>query len=191
MPPVSLLLSTSPHTLPCLQLSQHLGYPVMRENVMKKKSLLKNWIVIIQVIILNQPLYVFKVNLSLSLALIVNKLLGGFKGGFLWGMWFFFFFSFFFLLFSCILRKLFCGLVGGKGLTSCKINMLKKCVHSSVPQSKRNQNARILKMKLVTALNGCGFGIRMCKQCLFGAIFLLDSLLHTHAHFLLKLPTSH
>lgn len=43
----------------------------MRENVMKKKSLLKNWIVIIQVIILNQPLYVFKVNLGLSLALIV------------------------------------------------------------------------------------------------------------------------
>lgn len=43
----------------------------MRENVMKKKSLLKNWIVIIQVIILNQPLYVFKVNLSLSLTLIM------------------------------------------------------------------------------------------------------------------------
>lgn len=86
MPPASLLLSTSPHTLPCLQLSQHLGYPVMRENVMKKKSLLKNWIVIIQVIILNQPLYVFKVNLSLSLALIVNKLLWGFTGGFLWDM---------------------------------------------------------------------------------------------------------
>lgn len=58
----------------------------MRENVMKKKSLLKNWIVIIQVIILNQPLYVFKVNLSLSLALIVNKLLWGFTGGFLWDM---------------------------------------------------------------------------------------------------------
>lgn len=57
MPLVSLLLSTSPRTLPCLQLSQHLGYPVMRENVMKKKSLLKNWIVIIQVIILNQPLF--------------------------------------------------------------------------------------------------------------------------------------
>lgn len=53
---------------------------------MKKKSLLKNWIVIIQVIILNQPLYVFKVNLSLSLALIVNKLLWGFTGGFLWDM---------------------------------------------------------------------------------------------------------
>lgn len=68
---MSLLLSMSPRTLPCLQLSQHLGYPVMRENVMKKKSLLKNWIVIIQVIILNQPLYVFKVNVCLALTLIV------------------------------------------------------------------------------------------------------------------------
>ncbi|OXB68128.1 hypothetical protein ASZ78_014589 [Callipepla squamata] len=57
MPRVILLLSTSPLTLLCLQLSQHLGYPVMRENVMKKKNLLKNWIVIIQVIILNQPLF--------------------------------------------------------------------------------------------------------------------------------------
>lgn len=96
----------------------------------------------------------------------------------------------FFLFFSSpyILRKLFCGLVGSEGLTSCEINMLKECVHSSLPQSKRKQNARMLKMKLLTALKGCGFGIS--KQCLFGAIFLLDSPVHTHIHFLLKLPTS-
>lgn len=50
----------------------------MRENVMKKKSLLKNWIVIIQVIILNQPLYVCKVNLSLSLALMSKQVTLGF-----------------------------------------------------------------------------------------------------------------
>lgn len=46
------------HMLPCLQLSQPLGYPAMRENVMKKKSLLKNWIVFIPIIILSQLLYV-------------------------------------------------------------------------------------------------------------------------------------
>lgn len=44
------------HTLPCLPLSQLLGYPVRREKAMTKKSLLKNWTVIIQVIILSQHL---------------------------------------------------------------------------------------------------------------------------------------
>lgn len=56
VPPLTLLHSMSLHTLPCLPLSQLLGYPVRRAKAMTKKSLLKNWTVIIQVIILSQHL---------------------------------------------------------------------------------------------------------------------------------------
>lgn len=79
------------------------------------------------------------------------------------------------LFFSEILRKLFCCLVGSEGLTAvAKLNVLKKYVWSSLPQSKRNQNDKILQVKLVTALKGCGCGIRTCKECPFGEILLLD-----------------
>lgn len=56
VPPLTLLQSMNLHTLPCLPLSQLLGYPVRREKAMTKKSLLTNWTVIIQVIILSQHL---------------------------------------------------------------------------------------------------------------------------------------
>ncbi|KAK2509126.1 hypothetical protein MC885_006444 [Smutsia gigantea] len=55
-PPRTLLQSKNLHTLPCLPLSQLLGYPVRREKAMTKKSLLKNWTVTIQVTIPSQRL---------------------------------------------------------------------------------------------------------------------------------------